>query len=110
MKAGALEEHVGGLLSCARFETTEYTSDAHGVFGVADHQIALRKLVFLPVKGNEWGAVGAGSNNDLTTFDLIGIKGVHGYGCLEENVVGDIDDVVDGTQTDCLQTVLQPLG
>ena len=35
---------------------------------------------------------------------------MHGLAVLQHNIVGNIDDVVDGTNTVCSQTLTQPLG
>ena len=110
MEAGTFEEYIRGVLGRSRFEAAEYTCDAHRVFGVADHEVAVRKLVLLSVEGDEGRTVGAGPHDNPAAFDLVGIKRVHGHSCLEEDVVGDIDDIVDGTQADGDEAVLQPFG
>ena len=84
------------MLGSAGFESTENASDAHRFFGIADHEVAVGELVLLTIESNERSSVGTGSDNNLSTLDLIGIERVHGHSSLEEDIVGDIDDVVDG--------------
>ena len=47
--------------------------------------------------------------HDDATAELRQIKGMERLAHLHEDVVGDIDDVVDGSQADALQALLQPL-
>ena len=84
------------MLGSAGFESAENASDAHRLLGIADHEVAVGELVLLTIESNERSSVGTGSNNNLSTLDLIGIERVHGHSSLEEDIVGDIDDVVDG--------------
>ncbi len=64
--------------------------------------------MLIAVERYEWCTLSAGLHHDLATLDLIGIEGVHRHRGSEEDIVGNIDDVVDRTEADGLQTGLQP--
>ena len=49
-------------------------------------------------------------HDDLSAADHVGVKGVEGLSELEEYVVGDIDDVVDGVVAYRDELFLEPLG
>ena len=110
VEAGTLEEHIGGLLGRAGFKSAENSSDTHRFFSIANHEIAVGKLVLLAIESDERSSVGTGSYNNLSSLDLVGIESVHWHSSLKENIVGDINDVVDGAQTDGLESVLEPFG
>ena len=66
--------------------------------------------MLLAIKSDERSSVVTGSDNNLSALDLVGIESVHWHSSLEEDIVGNINDVVDGAQTDGLESVLEPFG
>ena len=110
VEVGAFEEDVGGLLGDARLESSEHAGDAHGLFGIADHQVASVELALYAVQGDEWRAFGEAFHDDLLAGDFISVKDVHGLTDFHQHVVGDIHDVVDAAEADGGKAVLEPLG
>ena len=109
VEVSTLEEHVlRGFVSAATL-AAEHTSDTHRLLGIADSQVAVRKFVFLTVEGNERSAFRHGLHHHLLTLHHVGIETVQWLSVCHHDVVGNIDDVVDRTQTDRCQTVFQPL-
>ena len=110
MEIGRLQEHVGGALGHTRVQTAEHAADAHRLLAVADHQVAVGERALHAVEGDELGARGGGPDDDAVALDLAQVKAMHGLSGAQQYVVGDIDDVVDGTLAHGEQQVLEPLG
>ena len=108
MEIGTLQHHVCCSVVCTATLAAEYTGDTHGLLGIADAQVVQSKRVLLAVEGDKLGALGLGAHYNLMTLHLVGIKAVHGLTVSHHYIIGDIHDVVDRTQTDDLQFVLQP--
>ena len=70
----------------------------------------LAKCVLLAVKSDELCTFGLSAHNNLLTFHHVGVEAMHRLTVCHHHIVGDVDDVVDRTQTYNLQFVLQPLG
>ena len=110
MEIGALKHNVlCGVVGAAAL-ASEDACYAHGVFGVADAQVVLAKGVLLAVEGHKLGAFGLCADHDLVAFHHVGVEAMHGLAVGHHYVVGDVDNVVDGAQTDDVELVLQPLG
>ena len=110
MEVGRLQEHVGSGLGHTRVQTAEHTTDAHRLLAVANHQVAVGQRAFHTVEGGELGARLYGPDHDAVALDLAQVKAVHGLSCAQQDVVGDVDDVVDGTLSHSEEQVLEPLG
>ena len=106
----ALKHYVLCCVVCARTLASENACDTHGLLGVADAQVVLAECVLLAVECDELSALGLCANYYLRALNHVGIEAVHRLAVCHHHVVGDVDDVVDRTQTDYLQLVLKPFG
>ena len=70
----------------------------------------LAECVLLAVECDELSALWLCANYYLRALNHVGIEAVHRLSVCHHHVVGDVDDVVDRTQTDYLQLVLKPFG
>ena len=109
VEVSTLEEHVLRGFVCAAALTAEHTSDTHRLLHVADRQILVGEFVFLTIERNERSAFRQGLHHHFVALHHVGIETVQWLSVCHHDVVGNIDDVVDGTQTDRCQTVFQPL-
>ena len=110
VEVGALEEHVlCGLIRTTPL-TAKHTSDAHGFLCITDGQIMVREFVFHSVKGDEGSAFGHCLHHHLLPRDHISIEAMQRLAVSHHDIIGDVHDVIDGTQTDDTQLFLQPLG
>ena len=66
--------------------------------------------MLLAVECNKLGAFRLGAHNNLVTLNHVGVEAVHRLAVCHHYVVGNIDNIVDRTQADNLELVLQPLG
>ena len=110
MEVSTLEHDVlRGLIGTTTL-SAKYASDTHGVLGIADSEVAVRELVLLTIQRHKRCAFRHGLHHNLVPLHHIGIEGVQGLAQRHHHVVGDVHDVVDGTQTNNAQLVLQPFG
>ena len=110
MEIGALEHYVGRRLIGAATLAAEDAGDTHRLLGIADAQVVLAQRVLLAIEGDKPGAFGLGAHHNLVALHHVGIKAVHGLSVGHHHIVGDVDNIVDGAQTDGAEFVLQPLG
>ncbi len=108
IEISALEEHILRVLRHAALQTTEHTGDTHCLVAVGNHQIVVIHLALYAVQSNEFLALAGVAYVDIVVLYLIGIEGVQGLTALVEHEIGHIDDVIDRTQTDSEQAILEP--
>ena len=68
------------------------------------------ELAFYAVECFKGRAVGQGLDDDLLAGNHVGIEAVQGLSVGHHDIVGDVNDVVDGAQADGGEVVLEPLG
>ena len=110
VEAGRFEEYVGRLVGHARLQTAEHTGDTHGFLGVAYHQVTVCQRAFHLIERNELVALLGRFHNHLAAGDAVQVEAVERLPRAVQQVVGNIDHVVDGSQPDSRQTLLQPVG
>ena len=109
VEVSTLQNHaLGGLVSTGTL-TAEDTCDTHWLLGIADAQVVLAQDVLLAIQGHELGTLWLGAYYNLMTGNHVGIEAVQWLTVCHHDVVGDIHDIVDWTQADDVQFVLQPL-
>ena len=82
--------------------------DADLLLAVADHQHVVVQFALLAVQGHEAFAVPRAPDYDLMAGDRVVIERVHGLAVLFHHVVGDVHQVVDGTDAAGAQALLHP--
>ena len=108
VEVSSFDEYIGCSFGCTRIQATEYTGNTHRFFGVANHQVLVRKLAFHFIESHELGTFGTSLHHNLATLNLVGIEAMQRLAISMKDVVGNIDDVVDRTKTNQTQLVLQP--
>ena len=108
MEISCLEHHVLGCLVCARALAAKYASDTHWLFGITDSEVVLAKYMLLTVEGDELLASILVFHYNLVALNHISIKTVHWLTVSHHYVVGDVNDVVNRTQTYDVELVLEP--
>lgn len=109
LEVGDFEQDVGGGLGDAGVESTHDASDGEGFDLVGDDEVVELKSAGLAVEGDEGFAFGGVADDDAAA-KLGEVEGVEGLAHLHEDVIGDINEVVDGAQADAVEAFLQPLG
>ena len=97
----------GGLVGTAAF-SAEHTGDTHRLLGIADCQVTVGELVLHTVKCDERCALWHRLYHDLMTGHHVGIEAMQGLSISHHHIVRDIHDVIDRTEADGGQLVLQP--
>ena len=77
--------------------------------GVGNDGIAGRQLMLRTIEGGELLPLG-GHADAQCSRDRSGVKGMKRLSRLEHHEIGDVDDVVDRTQSDGFKTLAEPLG
>ncbi len=109
VEVSTLQDYVLGSLVSTRTLTAEDTCDTHWLLSIADAQVVLTQGVLLAIQGHELGALWLGAYYNLMTGNHVGIKAVQWLSVCHHDIVGDIHDIVDWSQADDVQLILQPL-
>ena len=108
MESGRFQEYILSLFRHTGIESAKYTGDTHRLFHIANHQITVGQRTFHTIERHKLGTFRRRAYHDFITFDLIGIERVQRLSYAVQDIVRDIHHVINGTQADHLQTVLQP--
>ena len=108
MEASRFQEDIGSLLGYARIQATENTTDTHRLFRITDHQVAIGQRTLYAIQRNELRTRLNGLDNHLISLNLSGIERMQGLSQLMQDEIGDIDHVINRTQANHTQPVLQP--
>ena len=109
LEVGDLEEDVGGGVGDSGFGAAHDAGDGEGFGLIGDNEVVGQEGAVLAVEGDEgFGFRGVADDNAAGEFGEV--EGVEGLAHLHEDVIGDINDVVDGAEADAVESVLEPLG
>ena len=108
IEISALQEHVLRAFRHTALQSSEHTGDTHRFLFIGDHQVAGIHLTLDTVQGDEFLALLGITHVDLIAFDLVRVKSMQRLTALVQHEVRYIDDIVDWSETDSQQTVLQP--
>ena len=109
MEVSTLQDYILGCLVSTRTLTAEDTGDTHRLLSITDAQVVLTQGMLLAIESNKLGALWLGTNYNLMTGYHVCIKTVQWLTICHHDIVGDIHDIVDWTQADDVQLILQPL-
>ena len=110
VEVGGLKEHHGGVAHDLGVGAAHDAGHAHGLFRVADAEHGGGQLALGAVESLDGLALSGAAHMDLAALDAGEVKGVHGLAVLEHDVVGDVDDVVDGAHAGVADTLAHPGG
>ena len=110
MKVGNLEEDCAGRLGDLAIASPHDAGDRHGPFPVADHEHVGVEVALDLIEGCEGLAGTRPSGADLGAAHEVVVEGVERLTRLEHDVVGDVDDVVDGAHAGADEALLHPRG
>ena len=108
VKAGCLEQQCLDVIRNHGIFATHDTGDTDFLLAVTDHQNILVHLTFLTVQCHKCIAVICTFYNDLPACDRIQIIRVHWLAVLFHNIVCDINQIVDGTDSLRSQSLTHP--
>ncbi len=97
IEIGALQQHPGGGPGDLRIEPPHDPGQGHGSLGIANQQGLVIKVPLDPVQGGESAFAALGqAHHDFAAPEALEVEGVQGLAELQQHVVGDIHQVVDG--------------
>ena len=110
VEIGALDEHIRRSFGRTGIQSAEHTGNAHRFFFIADHQVAFVQFTLHAIKSYKRSTSRHGLYNHLTAFNLICIEAVQRLAESMDDIVGNIHHIIDRTQADNTQLILQPFG
>ena len=110
VEVGTLEEDVYCGVVCTAAFAAKYAGNAHGFFCIADGEVLAGEFMIYAVECDKGCAFGQCFYDDLFAFYHVGIEAMQRLAIGHHDVVCDVDDVVDGAESDGAQFVLQPFG
>ena len=103
----AFQQDVLRLVVNARVLAAEDPAHRQRFVVIGNHQGVSVQFRFAAVQQNQGFALFRHAHDD-PTFDTIFIKGVHWLAQLQQNIVGDVDDCIDRTDTAATQFLFHP--
>ena len=110
IEAGCLKHHGLDVVCDHGVFSTHDTCDTNSFLTVADHQHVLIHGALLTIQGYEFLVSSGPADNDLMACQGVIIISVHRLAVLFHHIVGDINDVVDRTDSVGSQSSLHPYG
>ena len=109
MEVGTLKHHIlRGLVGTTTL-SAKHAGNTHRILGIADSQVAIREFMLHTIECLERCAIRHRLHHNLMTLHHICIEAMQGLTIGHHDIIGDIHDIVDRTQTDCCQLILQPV-
>ena len=109
MEVSTLQYYIFCRFVSSTTLSTEDTCNTHRVFLIADSEVMLTKYMLFTIQSNELLSLILILNDDMMTLNHVCIKTVHRLTISHHDIVGDVNDIIDWTQTDNIQFILQPL-
>ena len=107
---GALNHDVAAGVGNFRIKPAHDPGERNRLHAVADQQVGGGQHTLLTVKGHKALAVTGHGDFRASAFQLVAVKGVQRLPQLHQNIVGDVHNVGNGTDTHGVQTVAHPHG
>ena len=108
VKASCLKENCFHLICDHRILSAHDSRNSYRFFTVTDHQHLIIHGTFLSIQSNEFFIFFCTAYNDLSAFNGIQIIGMHWLAKFFHHIIGDINQVVDRTDSVGSQTSLHP--
>src|SRR3989338_10093156 len=110
VEPGRLEQDVLRAQADFRVGAAHDAGERHGALGVGDDQVVGLQGTGHPVERGQLLAGLGGADDDFLFRQRVEVEGVRGVAELEQDVVGDVHDVVDGSDPAGFEALPQPVG
>ena len=104
------KDHGGGVILDFGIFTAHDACQTDGLVLIGNDQHAGLQITDIAVQSGQGFAFHGFPDHDLAGTDIAVVKCVHGLAILQHDIVGDIHNVVDGTDAVGSQTLTHPLG
>ena len=108
MKISAFKEYIFRSFRRTGIQSAEYSGNTHSLFPVANHQVAFAQFAFHTVQSNKGSTFGHGLYYHLAAFNLVGIEAMKRLAERMNDVVRNVHHIVNRTEADDTELVLQP--
>ena len=110
VEVGALEEDHGGVADDLAVGAAHDAGNADGLVGIADAEHGGAETALGAVEGLDALPFAGEADMNFAALDAGKVEGVHGLAILEHDVVGDVDEVVDGPHAGVADALAHPGG
>src|SRR5699024_5887260 len=110
VKTGGFKNNGVGVIHDAGKFTAHDACHSYGAFFVGDDQHAFVKVAFHIVQGSDFLPIFGGADGDLVAVYILVVKGMHGLAVFQHDIVGNINNIVDGPNAASPQTLPHPTG
>ena len=100
-EVSSFEQNISCRFGNAGFLAAHHTANSDRALVIGDHEVLGRKGISFPVEREKLLAF-AGQAHIDRAFEFVGIERVCGLTHLKHHKVGDVDDIVDRTNSDAL--------
>jgi hypothetical protein len=109
IEIGALQKNIDRIGANFGIFAAHDAGQGDGALSIADGQITTIENALLAVQGDEFLTLAGVLDDNAPFAQKLKIKGMQGVSQLHEDIIGDIDNIVDGTQPHRLQAPSYPL-
>ena len=109
VEVSRLKHHVCSGIVCTGALSAEYTGYAHWFLGVADSEVVVREFMLFAVESDKRSALWHCLYHNLMLLHHVCVEAVHRLTISHHDIVCDVNDIVNRTDADDVQSVLQPL-
>ena len=110
VEVGGFKDHHSGVVHNFGVFAAHNTGQTDGAILVCDYQHTGLQISQIAIQGGQGFAFDSFPNDDLTGGNIAVVKCMHRLTVLQHHIVGNINDIVDGTDTIGTQALTQPLG
>ena len=108
MEICRFENYILSCLVCSRTFTSEYSSDTHWLFCIADGKVVLTKYVLFAIESDERKTSILILYHNLISLNHVCVKAMEWLTVSHHDIVGDVHNIIDRTQADYVELVLKP--
>ena len=110
VKVGRLKDHIHGVVYDLGVLATHDTGKTDGLLSIGNDQHAGSQLSTVAIQSDQSFTLHSFTDDDLLGGNIAIVKGMHGLTVFQHDIVGDIDDVVNGADTVGTESLAEPLG
>ena len=110
VEVSRFEDNHSGVIHDFRVFTTHNACQTNSLAVISNDKHTLGQIADNTIQSGKCFAILCFTDNNLTGSHIAVVKCVHGLTVLQHNIIGNIHDVIDGTDTVCSQTLTHPLG
>ena len=108
LKICTLKQQVGGRLADLTIQSTHNAGESNWLAFIPDHQVFRDHVPLLPIKCRK--PARCSKRGDADGLKVARVEGVHGLAEFKHDIIGEIDQNIEGALSQGVQPVLQHQG